>query len=114
MIFAELNGVDSECRSISSPTEARRSPAPPGAPTCPPATRKRSGVRTAGAHASRCDRALARARIRAARLLHHRRGAAQNQHLLLPREKFVELMNEPRPIKPLRMKEALAYNTTPA
>jgi glyoxylase-like metal-dependent hydrolase (beta-lactamase superfamily II) len=38
----------------------------------------------------------------------------KNERLLLPREKFVALMNEPRPTKPLRMKEALAYNTSPA
>lgn len=37
-----------------------------------------------------------------------------NKRLLVGREKFLALMREPRPTKPARLAEALAYNTTPA
>jgi len=36
-----------------------------------------------------------------------------NNRLLAGREKFIALMNEPRPTKPARMAEALAYNISP-
>ena len=36
-----------------------------------------------------------------------------NKRLLLGREKFIAAMREPRPSKPARLAEALAYNTTP-
>jgi glyoxylase-like metal-dependent hydrolase (beta-lactamase superfamily II) len=36
-----------------------------------------------------------------------------NKRLLLGREKFLAAMREPRPSKPARMAEALAYNTAP-
>ncbi|HTO95929.1 MAG TPA: MBL fold metallo-hydrolase [Myxococcales bacterium] len=37
-----------------------------------------------------------------------------NNRLLLGREKFLAAMREPRPSKPARLAEALAYNSTPA
>jgi glyoxylase-like metal-dependent hydrolase (beta-lactamase superfamily II) len=37
-----------------------------------------------------------------------------NNRLLMGREKFLAAMREPRPSKPARLAEALAYNTTPA
>lgn len=36
-----------------------------------------------------------------------------NQRMLAGREKFIAIMNEPRPAKPARMAEALAYNSAP-
>lgn len=36
-----------------------------------------------------------------------------NKRMLAGREKFIALMREPRPTRPARMEEALAYNTSP-
>jgi glyoxylase-like metal-dependent hydrolase (beta-lactamase superfamily II) len=37
-----------------------------------------------------------------------------NNRLLMPREKFLAAMREPRPSRPARLAEALAYNSAPA
>ena len=107
MLFEELNGVQSECRSYLLADSGEALIVDP----------LLEGV---DAYLARLGQLGLKLALAADSHTHadHLSGAKElkrrtNKRMLAGREKFLSLMREPRPTKPARMAEALAYNTSP-